>query len=310
MTPAPRAIRVTLGLLAFLMAGCSTVSWRPPLAAREALPRQAEVADVPFFQQERDHCGPASLAMVLAWSGVAVRPDDLVPQVYTPGREGTLRTDMLAAARRHGQLAVPVTTLSDLLAEVAAGHPVLVFQNLGLHWIPRWHFAVAVGYDLDARAIVLRSGTQARHTTSLRTFELTWARGERWAVVILPPSRLPATATEPAVLGAASGLERAGRHAEAAAAYATLLRRWPASYAGLIGLGNARYRLGNDAGAEDAFRRAIDVRPDEPAAWNNLAYALARQQRREDAIAAAQTALRLARGDVDTYRATLTEVSQ
>src|SRR2546422_3737218 len=46
---------------------------------------------------------------------------------------------------RSGQLAVPVTTLSDLLAEVAAGHPVLVFQNLGLHWIPRWHFAVAVG---------------------------------------------------------------------------------------------------------------------------------------------------------------------
>jgi len=29
-----------------------------------------------------------------------------------------------------------------------------------------------------------------------------------------------------------------------------------------------------------------------------------------NAIAAAQTALRLARGDVDTYRATLTEVSQ
>ena len=179
MTPAPRAIRVTLSLLVFLLAGCSTVSWRLPLAGTEALPRQAEVADVPFFQQERDYCGPASLAMVLAWSGIAVRPDDLVPQVYTPGREGTLRTDMLTAARRHGQLAVPVTTLSDLLAELAAGHPVLVFQNLGLHWIPRWHFAVAVGYDLDAGAIVLRSGTRARHTTSLRTFELTWARGER-----------------------------------------------------------------------------------------------------------------------------------
>src|SRR2546426_1426072 len=104
--------------------------------------------------------------------------------------------------------------------------------------------------------MVVRGGPRARHTTSLRTFERTWARGERWAVVILPPSRLPATATEPAVLGAASGLERAGRHAEAAAAYATLLRRWPASYAGLIGLGNARYRLGKDAGAEEALRPA------------------------------------------------------
>lgn len=290
--------------------GCSTALRLPPTLGTEILPRRAEVANVPFFPQERDYCGPASLAMMLAWSGIPARPGDLAAQVYTPGREGTLRTDILAAARRHRRLAVPVTTLPDLLAELAAGHPVLVFQNLGLSWIPRWHFAVAVGYDLDAGAIVLHSGTQARYRTSLRAFELTWTRGDRWAVVILPPSVLPATAAESALLGAASGLERAAHHAEAAAAYVTLLARWPASYIGLIGLGNARYRLGDDAGAEDAFRRAIAVRPDEPAAWNNLAHALARQQRRDDAITAAETALRLARGDVDTYRATLTEVSR
>jgi len=310
VTPTLGRGRVALGLLALVLAGCSIAFRLPPLSGTEALPRRVEVGGVPFVEQDRNYCGPAALAMVLGWSGAPTRPDDLVDQVYTPGREGTLRTDIVAAARRHGQLVLPVTTLSNVVAELAAGHPVLVFQNLGLAWIPRWHFAVAIGYDLEASTILLRSGTRARHTESLRTFEATWERGERWAAVILPPSALPASATEPAMLQAASGLERAGRHADAAAAYATLLRRWPASYAGLLGLGNARYRLGDDAGAEEAFRRAIDGRPDEPAAWNNLAHVLARQKRREDAIAAAETALRLARGDLDTYRATLGEVSR
>ncbi|MGH7332352.1 MAG: tetratricopeptide repeat protein [Candidatus Rokuibacteriota bacterium] len=49
---------------------------------------------------------------------------------------------------------------------------------------------------------------------------------------------------------------------------------------------------------------------DPAAAWNNFAHALARQQRRDEAIAAAETALRLAPGDVEAYRATLTEVSR
>ena len=73
--------------------------------------------------------------------------------VYTPGREGTLASDMIAAARRNGRVAVPVTSLPALLAELAAGNPVIVFQNLGLGFVPRWHYAVAFGYDLAAGRI-------------------------------------------------------------------------------------------------------------------------------------------------------------
>jgi hypothetical protein len=311
LTAALRAVPGLIRLCALLvLAGCAPALQLSPTMATARLPRAAELAGVPFFPQERYACGPASLAMVLAWSGLAVGPDDLMPQAYTPGREGTLRTDVLSAARRHGRLAVRVGTRPDLLAELAAGHPVLVFQNLGLRWIPQWHFAVAIGYDLDAGTLVLHSGTRARYVTPLWTFERTWARADQWAVVILPPGRLPATADERGVIQAASGLERAGRHGEAATAYLALLQRWPRSYPGFVGLGNARYRLGDYAGAEDAFRGAIRLRPDDPAAWNNLAHALVGQQRRDDAIAAAAEALRLARDDVETYRATLTEVSR
>jgi tetratricopeptide (TPR) repeat protein len=274
-----------------------------------ALPARASVADVPFFPQERYYCGPAAVAMSLAWTGLPVTQDDLVPQVYTPGREGTLQPDVIAALRRNGRLAVAVESLPDLLAELAAGRPVLVFQNLGLSWAPQWHFAVAIGYDLEARDLVLHSGTSENYTVDLGTFERTWQRGGYWALVVLKPGQLPVRADELAVLRAAAGLERVARYDAAAAAYEAIGRRWPASFAAHFGLGNVRYHLDDLGGAEAAYRQAIAARPDAAGpAWNNLAYVLAAQDRKQEAILAAEAAIDSDPGDAN-YRATLDELS-
>ena len=298
-----------LGLMLSLLVGCAMPQTASLVASPGDLPARAEVASVPFFPQERYYCGPAALAMALAWSGLTVTQDDLVSQVYTPGKEGSLQADILAAARRNGRLAIQVGDLSDVLAEIAAGHPVLVFQNLALEWYPQWHFAVAIGYDLDTREIVLHSGRDARRRTSLSTFEATWERGGFWAVVVLPPERLPARGTERAVVRAAAGLERAARYKEAAVAYETILQRWPDSYVALMGLGNAHYATGNYREAEAAFRGAIARHPERPDPWNNLAHALVMQGLRAKAETAAHNAVRLAKRDPGPYIATLREIS-
>ncbi|MBC7952645.1 MAG: PA2778 family cysteine peptidase [Rhodospirillaceae bacterium] len=259
----------------------------------------ARVAGVPFFPQTERACGPASLAMVLTWSGVPVSPEAVSTQVYTPGREGSFATDMMAAARRNGRLAVPVTQLPDLLTELAAGHPVLVFQNLGLDIWPVWHFAVAVGYDLPERKVVLHSGIEDSQRLSLDTFELTWDRADRWALVVLPPDQLPATATEPAVVAAAAGLERVGLADAAAQAYGAALSRWPDSLGAAMGLGNARYALNDRNGAEAAFRLAVKHHPDSAAGWNNLAHVLLERGRGKEARIAADKAFALDSGQQD-----------
>ena len=273
------------------------------------LPRRAEVANVPFFPQEKYYCGPAATAMMLAWTGLAVTQEDMATQVYTPGRGGTLRTDILAAARRNGRLAVTVNNLSDLLLEIAAGHPVLVFQNLGLSWFSQWHFAVAIAYDLDAGEIVLHSGTDERRVTLLETFERTWARGDYWALVILPPGVLPATADVRTVLRAAASLERVRRFSEAAMSYEAIAKRWPENYGALMGLGNARYALGDLDRSQKAFRRAVTHHPEKPSAWNQLAHVMGRQGRTPESLKAAQEAVRLGGKDIETYRQTLREIS-
>src|SRR3569623_834586 len=138
---------------------------------------------------------PAALATVLAWSGSAVTSESLVNEVYVPARKGSLQPELLAAARRLARAPYVLRSdVADVLREVAAGHPVLVLQNLGLSWAPRWHYAVVVGFDLARERVVLRSGTEKRHEVSLALFERTWRRAHAWAVVVPPPAELPATA--------------------------------------------------------------------------------------------------------------------
>jgi tetratricopeptide (TPR) repeat protein len=304
-----RAARAPGALLLWALVGCATPQTDALLQAPAALPPRAEVAGVPFFPQEQYYCGPAALAMVLTWSGLPVTQERAAAQVYTPDREGTLRSDMVAAARRNDRLAVPVTQLRDLTAELAAGHPVVVFQNLGLGWLPVWHYAVAIGYDLEAGELILHSGLDARRAMPLGTFERTWARGDHWGLVVLPPEELPAAADEITVLRAATGLEQAGRARPAAAAYRAIAARWPESLEAWIGLGNAAYAAGDLHEAEDAFRNATARHPEAAAAWNNLAHVLGASGRRAEAVAAAERAIQLGGPDAATYQATLREVA-
>ena len=246
--------------------------------------------------------------MALGWSGLELSQAELAPAVFTPGRAGSLQSDMVAAARRHGRLAVPVTNLGDLLAELAAGHPVLVLQNLGLDWWQVWHYAVAVGYDRAAGVLVLRSGAQARHEVALATFERTWARAGHWALVILPPDRVPASADPAAVVRAAAALEQTGEVTAAGVAYDAILGRWPDSAGALLGRGNVRYAEHDLDGAELAFRRAALTDPGSPAAWNNLAQVLLEQGEPNGALEAAHRAVALGGPLATTARATLDQI--
>ena len=285
-----------LGAAASGLSGCATFSEPPQTSALAVSPPpglapRTELREVPFFPQTRYHCGPAALATVLVHRGLTTTPEALADAVFLPAREGALQTEMLAAARRSGALAVPLPPqLSALFTEVAAGHAVVVLQNLGLSFAPRWHYAVLVGYDLAARELVLRSGTTERERMGFVLFERTWARGSYWSFVALPPGRLPVTAGEVDAVQAAIGFERVAPAAQAQRVYDSLVERWPDNLLAGLGLGNTRFAGGDAAGAAQAFER-VALRHDSAAAWHNLAVVRQRLGQRAAALAAADRAL-------------------
>ena len=298
--------------MACLLSGCVSLPQSGDLRSGggTGLPPRAQLDAVPFFAQEEYQCGPAALAMALNAAGVAVTPDALVEQVYLPARQGSLQVEMLAGARRHGLLAYELAPeLKDVLAEVAAGNAVIVLQNQGL-WAfhPYWHYAVVIGYDLDKRQVLLHTGTRARRAMALGLFEFLWLDGRRWAMVALPPGRLPASAREASVATAAAALEKSGRIAEAHRTYVAMLERWPDNLIALMGLGNTAYALGRLAEAEAAFRRATAAHPRAAAAYNNLAQTLADQGKLDAALEAARTAVRLGGASLPAAQATLEEI--
>jgi hypothetical protein len=299
---------------AALLTGCAAPqTTRLTQSLPAALPARHMIADVPFFAQQEHQCGPASMAMVLSHWGKPTSPDALTPQLLIPAREGSLQVEMLAAARRQGMLAVPTAPqLSTVLAEVAAGNPVIVLQNLSLPISPLWHYAVVIGYDVPAQTITLHSGTTARMTMALSTFEHTWARGKHWAITVTLPQRLPVRASQADVLAAAAALERVEASA-AQTTYQAMTTRWPASSAAWIGLGNIAYARKDFAQAVNAYERATQAAPDaanSADAWHNLAWAYQALGNKPQAVAAAQRAVQLGGPRLARYTESLEKLRQ
>jgi len=295
-------------LTALILSGCAVWQrgdWPQNLAGT---PPQREIASVPFFPQDEYQCGPAALAMVLAWSGLDVKPAELTEKVYTASLQGSLQPAMIAGARRSGRLAYVISGTENLIREIAGGHPVIVLQNLGLSWIPVWHYAVAVGYDTPRDEVMLHSGLDARQRLSMPVFQNTWARAGDWGLLVLPPGELPATATEGRFVEAVLGLEKAKQPAAAVQGYRAALNHWPQNLPAVMGLGNSYYALGDLKNSEAAFRQATESHPHEGAAFNNLAHVLLAQGRRQDALDAARQAVALGGPHQSVFRKTLEEI--
>jgi len=264
-----RGYRGALFLLLFpFLVACGA---RPEPVSAPDLPSRAAVEGVPLIEQEAFYCGPAALAMAMQWGGLDVSQDAIAAQSFTPGAEGTYLADMVGAARRQGRLAVPVAGMHGLMAEVAAGHPVIVFQNLGVRIAPLWHYAVVVAYDLPADRVILHSGQHERMELPVALFQRTWARGENWAIVVLPPGQLPVSADPWEVASAAAALERVGETRAAAATYAAAETRWPDLWVFPFGRGNTAYGLGDKKGAKAAWLRAKRLGPEVAEIRQNLA---------------------------------------
>ena len=262
---------ILAALFLLLVKGCATFDTKIP----ESWAPHIELSETPFYPQLAHHCGPAALITVLEASGATPAYDEVADRVYVPGLEGSLQVEMMAAARSFERIPFRLPgELEPVLAEVEAGRPVLILQNLGLRKVPTWHYAVVIGYHRERAEILMRSGTDPLQATPTRRWMREWDWASRWAIVVLEPGELPANPHRPAVLRALADFDDHAPAEPRLRAWQAVVEQWPDESLAWMGTGNARYDLGALEDAATDFERALESRPESWPARLNLAQVL------------------------------------
>lgn len=272
---AKHAARVVACFAIALLCACATRGPLVPANLQDGTQANVELGSTPFFPQTEYQCGPAALATLLNASGVDSNPEALVPLVYIPERRGSLQIEMQAAPRKFGRLAYVLSpNLDSILAEVSAGRPVLVLHNYGVPLLPRWHYAVVIGYDSTKDHLVLRSGVTERQILSARNFMRAWDNAKRWAMVVLRPGETPVHASAARYLEIAAAFERNATPADARSVFDAATQRWPSESVAWIGRGTAEYRSGRLREAAKDYSTALRIDGANVGARNNFAMTL------------------------------------
>jgi len=207
-------------------------------------------------------------------------------------RGGVMTVDLLLAARQKGFDAQLVTgTLQSVADELRNGRPVIlmlqVVDSPGRQY-DFFHYIVADGVDSERGLIRTQWGDREARWVSLARLEKQWSGGGHAAILIHPRTGNDEVRE---ALRTAIALEDDGQYAEAAARYREILAAHPDSSVAWTDLGNAEVKLGDRAGAEEAFRKALAIDANSRDALNNLAWLLYQQKRLDEAEAFARQAV-------------------
>lgn len=255
-----------------LLLACVSCATRTPVTDKLQDKKQLShrIKDVPVIKQDDYHCGPATLAMVMQYHGGKQRPEEMAHGLFHKKLKGSFFPEMKSRARAEGMMVLEINDLKKVFEEVRAGNPVIVLQNNGIKFFPRWHFAVLTGMDFDGPDVYLNDGNKKVNVDDMRLFERSFILGGRRALVILPAGKLGATSSEIDHVEAALMLESLGKIQEASRSYLSILERWPLSQVATIGASNTLYALGAKKEAMQILKRASD-KLSSKTIWHNLA---------------------------------------
>lgn len=164
-------------------------------------------------------------------------------------------TAVYASAGRLGKLAIPLDRPELVLAELAAGHAVVIGQAEHAD-------GIAAGYDVDSNRLSLYAPPGGVRELSLAGWANGWRQAQRWAVLLLGPGELPVRPDPASYVRAAASLEQAGSPWEAVLAYDAGVAQWPDNPRVRAGLAQCLYKLGAVREAVVSLAEAISLTGD------------------------------------------------
>ena len=157
---------------------------------------------VPFFSQQQNGCGAASVVMVMHyWGSLTSKPttyptaEEAFQRLYQPERNGILLGDMKRYLEESGFRAFTFRGhLVDIEEHLGKGRPLIV--TLKKRRTSPIHYVVVTGAAADY--ITLNDPTRKR-TTQLKwgEFERQWNEADRWMLLAAPRQEIFAATANP-----------------------------------------------------------------------------------------------------------------
>lgn len=151
---------------------------------------------VPFFTQQKNGCGAASVAMVMHyWSPGHPSAGDVYQSLYDPALHGIPLVEMKHYLETHGFRAYSMHGHAEgIETQLRKGRPVIV--ALRTKESGPIHFAVVTG-TADG-AVLLNDPTRSRLTRMKQAeFEERWKLAENWMLLAVPSPANAAAPPEP-----------------------------------------------------------------------------------------------------------------
>jgi predicted double-glycine peptidase len=167
------------------------IQLRAAIAALVLLPAtgagQGRWLDVPFVRQEKNGCGAASLAMILAyWSpsdgAIGSRAHSIQQELYVPAERGIPASSMQRYLEARDFEAFAFSGVwADLVEHLEKGRPLIVALKPGR----TLHYAVVAGVNGDLIALNDPSDRKLRQITRAQ-FEKSWIAAGWWTLLAVP----------------------------------------------------------------------------------------------------------------------------
>jgi predicted double-glycine peptidase len=222
----------------------------------------AAALSVPFVPQEKDTCGAAALAMVLAYWGQPVPHDEIAATLLDKELRGIPGSELERFARERGLRATAYKgDLGHLREFVAKGRPLIVAWDMGRG---RFHDVVVVGVE-DEHVIVNDPARGAFRREARDRFERRWEGAGHWTLLVTREGDAPAPPKvedydELVRRAVASG--RDGRLDEARLALERAVYLAPDRPEALVERGGLRFLAKEYDAAITDFERALDRHAD------------------------------------------------
>ncbi|MBI4689900.1 MAG: C39 family peptidase [Nitrospirae bacterium] len=141
------------------------------------------IENVPFYPQETDRCGPASLAGVMNYLNIDVTAGEVSEEIYSESARGTLDVDMVVYPQKKGLIAGQYSGgMEDLKNNIDSGFPLIVLVDYGFSILQSNHFMVVIGYN--EHGVIVNSGRDKAKFIPEKDFIKSWKRTKFWTLLI------------------------------------------------------------------------------------------------------------------------------